>query len=183
MNVRLKTIITCTLAVTVFIARLAFTQTSIRSDFDHDSTGFRLEGAHMIVSCGACHSRGIFAGTARNCADCHEDGGIVSATPKPARHILTTQQCDSCHAPRSFLPLHRMDHNETIGDCVSCHDNQTAIGKRVDHIPASDQCDSCHLTVAFRPAFISGAAASDNGADRAPMATKCSNCKNDRIWD
>ncbi len=146
-----KTLLFSVLVLLIGFAHAVQAQTAIRSDFDHDSTGFRLDGAHLVAQCGACHSRGIFEGTLRLCADCHEDGGTVVATAKPARHILSTQQCESCHATRSFLPLRRMDHIETVGDCVSCHDNQLAPGKPVDHPPASDQCDSCHLTVAFSP--------------------------------
>ena len=144
-------------------------QTAIRSDFDHDSTGFRLDGAHLITNCGACHSRGIFEGTLRTCADCHEDGGTVIATTKPARHVLTTQQCEACHATRSFLPLQRMDHTEAVGDCVSCHNNQLAPGKPIDHPPASDQCDSCHLTVAFSPVRT---------FDHTGIVAGCFNCHN-----
>ena len=141
----------CLAVIAAMVSLSALAQTVIRSDFDHDSTGFRLDGAHLITSCGDCHSRGIFAGTLRNCSDCHDDGGIVSATSKPARHILTTEQCDSCHATRSFLPLARMDHNEVIGECVSCHNNVHARGKHAGHPPAGDQCNTCHLTVAFSP--------------------------------
>lgn len=135
---------------------LCLAQTAIRSDFDHDSTAFPLEGAHLIANCGTCHAQGIFAGTLRQCADCHEDGSLVLATTKPALHILTTQQCDACHATRSFISLNRMDHNETIGDCVSCHNNTLARGKPADHPPATDECDGCHLTVAFSPQFPGG---------------------------
>lgn len=173
-------------------SQAAWTQTAIRSDFDHDSTGFRLDGAHLITQCGACHSRGVFEGTLRNCADCHEDGGTVTATAKPARHILTTQQCEACHATRSFLPLQRMDHNETVGECAGCHDNQAARGKPVDHPPAGDQCDSCHLTVAFSPVRTfdhtgivagcfnchNGVAASGKPPAHLPTSDLCEDCHN-----
>ena len=131
-------------------------QTAIHSDFDHDSTSFPLDGAHAISSCGNCHSRGVFAGTGRECEDCHRKGGTVTATAKPARHILATERCENCHATRSFIPLRRMDHNEVVGTCVSCHNNQLARGKFAGHPPASDECDDCHLTVAFSPQVIGG---------------------------
>jgi len=171
-SIPFKTAIVCLFATMFFVARMGTAQTSIRSDFDHASSGFQLEGAHLTVSCGACHSRGVFAGTPRRCADCHEDGGSVTATPRPARHILSTQQCDACHAERSFLPLHRMDHKETVGSCVSCHDNRTAPGKPVDHPPTGNECDSCHLTVAFRPVFING---------QVQKLGICPGCRNDVV--
>jgi hypothetical protein len=127
----------------------AFAQSTIRSDFDHDSTGFRLEGAHLATGCGDCHRKGIFEGTLRECEDCHRQGSTVTATAKPARHVLTSERCESCHAPRSFIPLVRMDHTEAFGECVSCHNNQVAPGKPIDHPPAGDNCEACHLTSTF----------------------------------
>ena len=177
-------LITAALAFT----SLCFAQTAIRSDFDHDSTGFPLDGAHLIANCGTCHAAGVFAGTPRQCADCHEDGSTIIATTKPALHIVSTQQCDACHATRSFIPLSRMDHNETVGECVSCHNNTIARGKTVNHPPAPDTCDSCHLTAAFSPQFI-GAGASlqdianyfDRDVDRRPattaLASLCGDCE------
>jgi len=129
----------------------ALSQTVIRSDFDHDSTSFRLDGAHLGTGCGDCHRRGNFAGTLRECEDCHSQGAIVTATAKPARHIVTTHRCDACHATRSFVPLERIDHNEVYGACANCHNNLIAPGKPIDHPPAGDQCQSCHLTVRFSP--------------------------------
>lgn len=137
------------LCVSILWSGAVVSQTAIRSDFDHDSTGFRLDGAHIMTSCGDCHRRGTFASTVRECDGCHTRGGIVPATAKPARHILSTQNCSSCHATRSFIPLDRMDHNEVYGECASCHNNITAPGKPVDHPPAGNQCETCHLTVAF----------------------------------
>ena len=126
----------------------------------------------------------------------HTNGGIVTATTKVARHIQTTQRCDACHATRSFVPLNRMDHNEVYGECVSCHDNQTAYGKPVDHPPAGDQCDSCHLTVAFSPvlrfdhAGISsncaschdGVTAMGKPANHIPTSNLCEDCHRVNTW-
>ena len=128
----------------------SYGQTAIRSDFDHDSTGFRLDGAHVVATCGECHSKGIFEGTLRECEDCHRYGSTVTATAKPARHVLTSERCVACHATRSFLPLERMDHAEAFGECSSCHNNRAAEGKPPDHPPAGDNCDACHLTSTFQ---------------------------------
>ena len=157
-------------AVALLAAHSALSQSMIRSNFDHDSTGFRLEGAHMITGCGSCHSFGLFEGTLRECVDCHADGSTVVATAKPARHIQSTEQCEACHATRSFVPLARMDHVETVGECVSCHNNQIAPGKPVNHPPAGDQCDDCHLTVAFQPAVVTA------GFDHTGIVAGCFNC-------
>ena len=156
-------------------------QTAIRSDFDHDSTSFPLDGAHAITNCGDCHSRGVFAGTGRECEDCHRSGGIVMATAKPAQHILASERCENCHATRSFVPVRRMDHNEVVGTCVSCHNNRIARGKFVGHPPASDECDDCHLTVAFSPQVLGSTGSDDlwNSIllfERSRLVSACSDC-------
>jgi len=182
--------------VSVIWSGVALSQTAIRSNFDHDSTSFRLDGAHVAAGCGDCHRRGTFASTLRECEYCHSQGGIVTATFKPARHINTTQRCESCHSTRSFIPLERMDHNETYGACVSCHDNNTALGKPVDHPPASDQCQSCHLTVAFSPVVrfdhtgVTGncvschdnVVATGKPANHIPATNVCEDCHRTTSW-
>ena len=181
----------CTL-LAIFWSGTVLSQTAIRSNFDHDSTSFRLDGAHVATNCGDCHRRGNFASTLRQCEYCHTQGGIVTATFKPARHINTTQRCDACHSTRGFIPLERMDHNETYGDCVSCHDNNTAFGKPVDHPLTTDQCQGCHLTVGFSPVLRidhtqalgtcsschNGVTARGKDADHIPTTAECDSCHN-----
>ena len=58
--------------------------------FDHFSTGFVLDGAHVNVSCEACHSSATFGSTQPACAGCHSPGGIVRASTKPADHVMSS---------------------------------------------------------------------------------------------
>jgi len=37
-----------------------------------------------------------------------------------------------------------VDHNDVIGSCISCHDNNTAPGKSPLHIATTDNCIACH---------------------------------------
>jgi len=197
MNVRITSydaacLVALVLLLVAFWPGTASSQTAIHSNFDHDSTSFRLDGAHVAADCGDCHRRGSFSSTLRECEYCHSQGGVVTATFKPARHIATTERCDSCHATRSFVPLERMDHNEAYGECVSCHNNNTALGKPVDHPPTGDQCESCHLTVAFSPVLRfdhtgitancsschDGVTARGKDADHIPTTAECDDCHN-----
>ncbi len=66
-------------------------------NFDHFSTGFVLDGAHVNVSCEGCHSAATFGSTQPICATCHSPSGIVRASTKPANHVLSTEQCADCH--------------------------------------------------------------------------------------
>lgn len=150
-------------------AHVSMAQAPIRSDFDHESTGFPLDGAHAIAGCGDCHQRGLFVGTPSRCQSCHSQGGFAQATAKPSLHILASDVCDACHATRSFVPVERMDHGEVVGACVNCHDNRIADGKPVDHPATGNDCGDCHMTVAFSPVLRFDHSGIDSG---------CVNCHN-----
>ena len=118
--------------------------------FDHFSTGFRLEGAHAVASCDACHAKGVFQGTPNRCADCHGQNGHINASTQPSEHITTTDRCESCHREFTWSPTVRVDHLEVFGSCASCHDNRRALGQPIDHPPTGNQCESCHGTTTFQ---------------------------------
>ncbi len=153
------------------VAIVSEAQSPIVSDFDHDTTGFRLEGAHQIAQCGDCHSRGQFSGTPLNCESCHSTGGRVSASAKPTFHMLTTNQCDQCHTSYAWLPTLTVDHTQVLGTCSSCHDNRVALGKPIDHVPTNADCAVCHRTTLFALATFS-----HNG-----IVAGCFQCHNNRI--
>lgn len=152
-------------------ASAVFAQSPIVSDFDHDTTAFRIQGAHQIAQCGDCHNRGQFAATPVNCNGCHVNGGQVAASAKPAFHMLTTASCDSCHNEFAWVPTADVDHNEVLGACSSCHNNRVALGKPLNHLPTTADCGSCHRTSLF--AFASF---SHNG-----ISSGCVQCHNNRI--
>src|SRR5882762_10328267 len=64
-----------------------------RTQFDHLTTGYELQGAHRDLSCEYCHQKGVFKGTPRNCVGCHAMGSRVGSTPRPANHISTQDDC------------------------------------------------------------------------------------------
>lgn len=66
-----------------------------RLDFDHLTTGFPLTGQHEFVVCETCHVNGVFRGTPKQCAGCHNS---VVARGKSQNHIPTVALCDSCHS-------------------------------------------------------------------------------------
>lgn len=125
-----------------------------RTGFDHLTTGFELRDAHRDMACEYCHVNGVFKGTPRNCAGCHTIGSRISATPKPFKHIASTEECSLCHAGYNFVPIFRMDHTGAKGTCNSCHNNVTATGKDPKHILSDNNCTACHTTVAFVPARL-----------------------------
>src|SRR5690242_2203942 len=88
-----------------------------RTQFDHLTTGFELTGQHRDLPCEQCHANGLFKGTPRDCSSCHGIGSTVRATAKSANHILSTEQCDSCHATVAWIPAVNFDHAQTHGSC------------------------------------------------------------------
>ncbi|MFQ5329292.1 MAG: cytochrome c3 family protein, partial [Thermodesulfobacteriota bacterium] len=116
-------------------------------DFNHDTTGFILEGAHKATRCDTCHARGIFKGTPKTCSGCHSSSARVAATAKSASHIKTGVSCAQCHSEDSWFRLTRMDHTGITGQCAACHNSKKGHGKSSNHITSGDNCSDCHTTL------------------------------------
>ena len=142
-----------------------------RSDMelDHSSTGFPLSGGHAQVVCERCHMQGIFRGTPTQCVQCHSPGGRVVSTFKPANHLPTTVNCNSCHRTTNWTPAFFTHNGVVPGTCSKCHNQTTAVGKPATHIPTTMSCDSCHRTVGWM-----GAAFKHQGV----AAGTCMTCHN-----
>ena len=146
-----------------------------RSDFDHLTTGFELLGQHRDLPCEACHANAIFKGTPTACGACHGIGTAIRATAKPANHILSTDQCQSCHTPWAWNPAVDFDHTQARGSCSTCHNGVTAPGKGPTHVLTDLECDACHNTLSFGGAVFthvgvtSGCAACHNGVNATGM--------------
>jgi hypothetical protein len=125
-----------------------------RSTFDHMTTGFELLGQHRDLPCESCHVNAIFKGTPQACANCHGVGTAIRATSKPANHILSTDQCDTCHTPSAWKPAVTFDHMQVRGSCASCHNGVQAQGEPPNHIPSgtgktATPCEACHSATNF----------------------------------
>ena len=159
------------------------------SSFDHLTTGFRLEGAHRRTGCDSCHSGSIFEGTPTSCVGCHSQSGTVRANAQPSHHITTTEHCEACHRPFTWVPALRVDHLEVFGTCASCHDGLRAGGQPPDHLPTVADCASCHRATAWAPASFDhvgiatgcfqchdGATATGKPAMHIPATNQCEDC-------
>jgi len=146
-----------------------------RSNFDHLTTGFELLGQHRNLPCEACHANAIFKGTPTACGACHGIGTAVRATAKPATHILSTDQCQSCHTPWAWNPAVDFDHTQARGSCSTCHNGTQAQGKPPNHVITDLECDTCHNTLSWGGAVFShagvtsGCAACHNGVNAQGM--------------
>jgi len=126
-------------------------------NFEHDLTGYPLEGKHAVVDCRECHMsdniqnteirkrENTFLGLEQDCLSCHDDFH---------QKTLSTD-CMSCHDMEAFRPATNFDHNDADYplkgkhldvDCIECHKVTTRNGlefQEFANVPFSD-CISCH---------------------------------------
>jgi hypothetical protein len=125
--------------------------------FNHDKTGYVLEGKHEEIDCKKCHMPDnikntnlkkrakTFMGLDRACLTCHDD-----------YHQKTLDtDCKKCHDFKVFKPASKFNHDtadfKLTGKhidvkCVECHDNTTKNGKDFQEFKgiAFANCTSCH---------------------------------------
>ena len=106
------------------------------------------------------------------CSACHNS---VVASGKHAQHLITTQECDSCHSVSAWIPA-SVDHSTFFGNCTVCHDGVSASGKGPTHINSSDACDACHEK--FPAAWVPLAPAA---VDHGQVVGNCFDCHNGTI--
>lgn len=125
--------------------------------FDHNLTGYKLEGKHVTVDCRKCHiseniqdreikkRKNTFLGLEAECLSCHDD----------FHQGTLAEDCRQCHDMNGFKPAPLFDHNETefalkgehqYVDCIDCHGITTRNGREFQEFSgiAFDDCISCH---------------------------------------
>jgi hypothetical protein len=136
--------------------------------FDHDPTGFKLEGKHKSARCSSCHrdtnekdTTGPvkFKITAKACHDCHKDIhiGQFSENNTSSGDVTGITRCDRCHTPidwnatnfnhdrDSRFKLEGAHRNIT---CTKCHNkNYDSPGVPVIYKPLDTACSACHGNV------------------------------------
>ena len=127
-------------------------------NFDHDLTGYNLDGKHEVIDCKKCHVSDFiadkdikkrpntFLGLETKCLSCHDDYH---------QETLSSNDCISCHDTEAFSPATNFDHTKTdyllkgeheLVDCIECHKLSTKNGKefqQFNNISFKD-CKSCH---------------------------------------
>ena len=75
------------------------------STFLHNTTGFRLSGAHRFVACRECHPGRVFGGLPKDCSFCHTDtfqSTVGSDCDHPANCSAALSSCQECHTTSQF---------------------------------------------------------------------------------
>ena len=128
--------------------------------YDHDLSGFKLEGKHTAVKCEACHLTPVSLGTPTDCFSCHKQDDHHEGK--------FGQECSACHTTTGWEDV-TFDHNSSNfpltgahanTDCGNCHKNNTFKG-------LSAACVSCHGD----PTYHAGM-----------FGTNCAACHNTNNW-
>lgn len=82
------------------------------------------------------------------CKTCH-DGKAASGMP--ARHLMVSTSCDTCHRTSAWTPAQFNHNGVSPNTCLACHNGMGATGKPAGHFITSRSCDSCHKNMTWTP--------------------------------
>ena len=171
-----------TMQISLNCAECHVTESWTPSSFVHDvpTTGFLVDGSHLVTNCTQCHTTWQIEPTPRTCADasCHLTNYNETTNP-PHFDFSFPTTCAECHNTTAWQPglfVHdiettgfQLDGSHTTTTCTSCHDNW---------IPPSEvrTCydASCHLTnytETINPPHVDY-----------NMPTICSDCHTTTVW-
>ena len=109
--------------------------------FQHDTTGFVLDGQHSETSCISCHQTLVFNEVGNECVSCHAD----------VHGMTVGNDCMRCHSTATWLvdiipELHEQNGFPLFGahdliSCVECHTGQTSL----QWTRIGNECSDCHM--------------------------------------
>jgi hypothetical protein len=84
------------------------------------------------------------------CKTCH-DG--KSASGMPARHLMVSNSCDTCHRTTTWSPAQFNHSGVSPNTCQACHNGMGATGKPSGHFMSARSCDNCHrnMNLGWKP--------------------------------
>lgn len=115
--------------------------------FDHQSSAFPLTGAHVGLSCTACHADGVYDGKPTDCYSCHRGDYDRTTDPRHSAAGFSTA-CTQCHTTSTFdgatfaehesrFPIYSGKHRQGVWNaCSDCHTVNTNY--------TSFSCFQCH---------------------------------------
>lgn len=139
--------------------------------FDHDPTGFPLEGAHADAECEDCHQGEGWDGLAQSCRSCHDDphGAALSKRTSLA-------SCEACHGVADW------EVTSAVLARVFNHTDarQTDYVLRGAHLKVA--CEDCHAEAKFVPTPHQACTTCHEDPHRAPFADDCTRCHTEASW-
>ncbi|MDK9699171.1 MAG: multiheme c-type cytochrome [bacterium] len=160
--------------------------------FNHDETGYKLDGAHEKLQCNQCHKNAekTYLGLDTKCLSCHKDqhGSDLKRTctechsnlgwkqpPPTFDHSKTKWALTGKHKEVACLSCHKENKWSSLKtDCKSCH-NDPHQGK------FSQNCTECHTSGGWKN--IAGFDHSKTGFPLvgAHLTQRCDACHNPRL--
>ncbi len=145
------------------------------AEFDHNQTGFAIDGAHLELQCQSCHSGG-YANTVNDCYSCHQMAFAAATDPNHVTNGLG-HNCIGCHTTAGWVPVDPRGYDHTLTgfplegghvgvDCQSCH-----AGGYADTSPL---CFSCHSGDFAR--------ADDPDHEGGNFDHNCLTCHSNAVW-
>jgi hypothetical protein len=129
--------------------------------FDHDTTGFKLVGAHAKPACADCHTGGKYVGTPTTCIGCHKADDAHKGnlgTDCAECHKVTTWKDTTFHHDQANFKLTGMHANAL---CSACHKSMTM------YRGTPTTCFACHKA---------------DDVHNGGMGTDCSKCHTTKSW-
>ncbi|MCB0609505.1 MAG: hypothetical protein KDD12_17440 [Lewinella sp.] len=155
----------------------SFRIAGVPDNFNHNMTGFELEGKHEAVDCKKCHTHNFLdplphfqcsnchedyhdnqfaAGrvVAPDCAKCHTVDGFEVSHYTIADHNGSRFPLAGAHAATPCFACHKKDEQEwkfrNIGEkCIDCHNN--VHGTEIDEkFYPGQACENCHISTGWR---------------------------------
>jgi nitrate/TMAO reductase-like tetraheme cytochrome c subunit len=110
--------------------------------FDHSKSTFPLTGAHVSVTCTACHTTG-FVSTPTDCYSCHP-ARYQSAAFHSGDNL--SHDCRTCHNTAAWSPS-TFDHSTSVYPLVGAHQS-VACGQchTTSYVNTTQDCYACHAT-------------------------------------
>lgn len=151
------------------------TSSSWSAEFEHEETGFPLNGAHESAECSSCHVNQIFAGTPSVCIQCHEDARDASMS---FSHLDAqfSDDCTECHTESAWSPSTWTHDMETAFPLIGEHIEVACLGCHtvVPYEEQSSDCFACH-EADYR-------ATTDPDHELKGMPTNCAICHTPEDW-
>ena len=129
-----------------------FQVSGVLKDFDHNKTGFGLEGKHKSVDCKKCHTADSFTDPVKHyaCNVCHKDYHEGEFTP-----YGIGPDCNKCHTVNGFagslytiadhkLTKFPLEGGHIATPCIACHKKETTKWKFKE---IGSKCADCHKDV------------------------------------
>jgi hypothetical protein len=148
--------------------------------FDHDKTGYSLQGKHRTVTCIKCHVPGkSYKGLKHDaCSDCHRDEHQGQLTKSPS-----AGRCEACHTVNGFQPATYTIEQHQAGRfplrgahvavaCIACHQKNYGPAAELTTRFALNyaRCQECHTDV------------HNNTSQRFMVKDECISCHSEESW-